>query len=157
MFLPSHELAYKTLLGGSSRASVNLYGSVKNLGGRILEEFEDLIYHDRSPNEVGVDSHKRYQKIVLLAPGVYKLDLIVKDTISGKIGHFERRLDLPRSVSQELSLSALVLANRIMPSGDESLTKPFARFWAGTSIRLSPTALIPRKGLGFILKCTTML
>ena len=101
VFLPSHELAYKTLLGGSSRASVNLYGSVKNLGGRILEEFEDLIYHDRSPNEVGVDSHKRYQKIVLLAPGVYKLDLIVKDTISGKIGHFERRLDLPRSVSQE--------------------------------------------------------
>ena len=73
-----------------------------------------------------MDSHKRYQKIVLLAPGVYKLDLIVKDTISGKIGHFERRLDLPRSVSQELSLSALVLANRIMPSGDESLTKPFA-------------------------------
>ena len=126
VFLPSHELAYKTLLGGSSRASVNLYGSVKNLGGRILEEFEDLIYYDRSPNEVGVDSHKRYQKIVSLAPGVYKLDLIVKDTISGKIGHFERRLDLPRSVSQELSLSALVLANRIIPSGDESLAKPFA-------------------------------
>ena len=128
VFVPREELAYKPLGDQTLRASVNLYGSIKDLGGRTVQEFEETIYDDRPQNSsrsaVGA---RRYQKIVRLQPAIYKLDLVAKDLNSNKIGHVQQRLDLPLRMSSDLSLSSLVLSDLIIKSPDTTLLPtPFA-------------------------------
>ena len=127
VFVPREELAYEPLGDQTLRASVSLYGSIKDLGGRTVQEFEETIYDDRPQNSsrsaVGA---RRYQKIVRLQPAIYKLDLVAKDLNSNKIGHVQQRLDLPLRMSGDLSLSSLVLSDLIIKSPDTTLPTPFA-------------------------------
>ena len=126
VFLPLNELTYETpAAGGTARATVNLYGSVKSMGGRTINEFEEIIYDDRGDSSIEPNGQKSFQKILPLAPGIYKLDLIAKDVGSKKIGHLQQRLNLPLVVPDGLSLSSLVLSDTMVPAKDETLPNPF--------------------------------
>ncbi len=127
VFVPREELAYEPLGDQTLRANVNLYGSIKDLGGRTVQEFEETIYDDRQRNSsLSAVGAKRYQKIVRLKPAIYKLDLVAKDLNSSKIGHLQQRLELPLRMSGDLSLSSLVLSDLIIKSPDTTLPTPFA-------------------------------
>jgi len=54
-----------------------------------------------------------YQKAVPLAPNLYRLDLVVKDTNSGNVGVVNTRLAVPRFQDDQLSTSSLILADDI--------------------------------------------
>ena len=126
VFLPLNELAYEAPSAGAApRATVQLYGSVKSMGGRIVSEFEETIYDDRRLSAAEVKGRKSFQKVLPLAPGIYKLDLIAKDLGSQKIGHLQQRLVLPVSVPEGLSLSSLVLSDTIVPAKGATLPSPF--------------------------------
>ena len=126
VFLPLDELTYEIPAGGAvSRATVHLYGSVKSMTGRIVSEFEETIYDDRQDAGAGLRKHKSFQKVLPLAPGIYKLDLIAKDLGSEKIGHLQQRLQLPVKAPDGLSLSSLVLSDMIVPAKGETLPSPF--------------------------------
>ena len=126
VFLPLNELAYEPPSAGAApRATVQLYGSVKSMGGRIVSEFEETIYDDRRLSATEVKGRKSFQKVLPLPPGIYKLDLIAKDLGSQKIGHLQQRLRLPVSVPEGLSLSSLVLSDTIVPAKGETLPSPF--------------------------------
>ncbi len=126
VFLPLSELTYETPAGGgTARATVNLYGSVKSMGGRRVTEFEETIYDDRGDSSAESKGQKSFQKILPLPPGIYKLDLIAKDLGSKKIGHLQQRLNLPLVVPEGLSLSSLVLSDTMVPAKDETLPNPF--------------------------------
>jgi len=102
---------------------VELYASIKTLTGNIVREFEDVITQERKAglNDGGI---KRYQKTVALDPGLYKLTLIVKDLVSGRIGFQKQRLEVSRK-SDRLWLSPPVLADLIVPVKNETLADPF--------------------------------
>ena len=58
----------------------------------------------------GVSIH---QKIIPLRPGLYKIDLVVKDMNSGNAGVINRALQVPRYPDDKLTVSSLILADLV--------------------------------------------
>ena len=56
-----------------------------------------------------------YQKQVPLSPGLYKLDIVVKDVNSGNVGVVDTRLAVPRFQEDTLSASSVILSDQIAP------------------------------------------
>jgi GWxTD domain-containing protein len=102
-----------------NRAKVNVYGIVTSLSGRIAAEWEDEITRDFNDLyfHQGKDKLSKYQRIVALAPGQrYRLDLIVKDVNSKKIGTVSQGLVVPKYDEVGLQSSTIILADNITPA-----------------------------------------
>src|SRR5260370_34204439 len=54
-----------------------------------------------------------YQKAVPLRPGLYRLDLVIKDVHSGNVGVVNSRLQVPRYEDENQEASSLILADQI--------------------------------------------
>lgn len=96
-------------------ARMGVYGRVTSLSGRVMTKFEDDLLVSYRPEffEKGRSSHSMYQKVLTLPEGQrYKLDLVVKDLKSGKVGILQQAI-LPPSRTDRLSSSSLILANSI--------------------------------------------
>ena len=100
---------------GIHRSTVNIFGRVTTMTGRIVQTFEDVISLDVPPSlfEQTLEQPSVYQKALPLRPGLYKLHLVLKDLNSGNIGTLETRLAVPRFDEEQLSHSSLILADRI--------------------------------------------
>ena len=100
---------------GLQHAVVNVFGRITTMTGRIVQTFEDVIELDIPPAlfEQGLNRPSVYQKAVPLRPGLYKLNLVLKDLNSGNVGTMERRLAVPRFDESELAHSSLILADLI--------------------------------------------
>lgn len=100
---------------GLHHATVNIFGRVSTLTGRIIDTFEDVIELQVPPAllERTLEEAPLYQKSLLLRPGLYKLNLVVKDLNSGNLGTLERRLPVPRFEEDQLAHSSLILADLI--------------------------------------------
>jgi GWxTD domain-containing protein len=97
------------------RSVVNVFGRITTLTGRIVQTFEDVISLDVPPSllERTLSEKAVYQKAVPLRPGLYKLNLVLKDLNSGNVGTLERRLAVPLFEEEQLAHSTLILADRI--------------------------------------------
>ncbi len=83
--------------------------------GRVVQTFEDPVSKD-FPDSLFQQSLKLqsiYQKAVPLRPGLYRLDLVIKDVQSGNIGVVNTRLQVPRYDDDKLDASSLILADQI--------------------------------------------
>jgi GWxTD domain-containing protein len=102
---------------GAYKARVGLYGAVTSLNGRIVAEFEDTIASQYSAERFpqGQAQKSMYQRPVLLGPGIYKLDLVVKDLNTGDMGTVSTNLNLPKLEGEVLASSPLLLAKMIQP------------------------------------------
>ncbi len=99
-----------------NRATVNVYGIVTNLTGRIMAEFEDTIVADFLDEHFQAAKNRRseYQKIVALPPGQrYKLDLVVEDINSKNVGTLSLGINVPKYDGESLQSSTIILANSI--------------------------------------------
>ena len=67
-----------------------------------------------------------YQKVIPLRPSLYKIDIVVKDMNSGNVGVVNHALPVPRYPDEKLTLSSLILADRVesVPSSQVG-TGPF--------------------------------
>jgi hypothetical protein len=54
-----------------------------------------------------------FQKSVPLAPGMYRMNIVAKDIVSGDINNYELALRVPRFEEEKLASSTLVLADLI--------------------------------------------
>jgi hypothetical protein len=54
-----------------------------------------------------------YQASVPLAPGLYRLNVVAKDTISGNMNNYEVALNVPHYDDEKLASSSLILADQI--------------------------------------------
>src|SRR5580693_7828111 len=100
---------------GVDSASINVFARITTLSGRIVQTFEDTLRAD-FPTELlakSVGTSRIYQKAVPLSPGLYRLDVVVKDVNSGNVGVVNTRLAVPRFQDDELSSSSLILADDI--------------------------------------------
>ncbi len=114
--VPNRAMTFQEKNGVQS-ATLNIFGRVTTLGGRIAQTFEDTVRQDipSSLLQQSLEGRSVYQKAIPLRPGLYKLDLVVKDVNSGDIGVVETRLPVPRFTEDHLGSSTLILADRIDP------------------------------------------
>ena len=112
--LKNRDLGYKSNQGLQS-ATLDLYARITDVGGRLVQTFEDVISRD-VPESLFVaskDMSSIYQKSVPLRSGLYRLDIVIKDTQSGKVGVLGTALRVPRFEEDKLDASSLILADRI--------------------------------------------
>jgi GWxTD domain-containing protein len=112
--IPNSQLSFQAKEGIHS-AVVNIFGRITTLTGRVVQTFEDSVSRD-FPDSLYQQSLKLqsiYQKAVPLRPGLYRLDLVIKDVQSGNIGAVNNRLAVPRYQDDKLEASSLILADQI--------------------------------------------
>jgi hypothetical protein len=112
--VPNSQLSFQSKDGIHS-AVMNIFGRVSTLTGRVVQTFEDSVTRD-FPDSLYQQSLKLqsiYQKAVPLRPGLYRLDLVIKDVQSGNIGVVNSRLQVPRYDDDKLEASSLILADQI--------------------------------------------
>ncbi len=112
--IPNSQLSFQNKDGVHS-ATLNIFGRVSTLTGRIVQTFEDSVSRD-FPDTLFQQSLKLssiYQKAVPLRPGLYRLDLVIKDVQSANIGVVNTRLAVPRFEEDKLQASSLILADQI--------------------------------------------
>ena len=100
---------------GIHSATLNIFGRVSTLTGRVVQTFEDPVAKD-FPDSLFQKSLKLqsiYQKAVPLRPGLYRLDIVVKDVQSGNVGVINTRLAVPRYADDKLDASTLILADQL--------------------------------------------
>jgi GWxTD domain-containing protein len=105
--------------GGVQVASANIVGRITNVAGRRVNFFEDVVTTTATPQEL-IDAKSRksaYQKTIVLGPGYYKADLIVRDPNSGATGIRHVGFTVPKFGS-ELAVSSLIICSVLEKSED---------------------------------------
>lgn len=112
--IPTRQLSFNTKAGVDS-AALNLFARITSLSGRVIQTFEDTIRRDvpESLLQQSLTTSSIYQKAVPLSPGLYRLDIVIKDVNSGNVGVVNTRLAVPRFEDDHLSSSSLILADQI--------------------------------------------
>ena len=135
--MENQDLVYKDS-GGIQQAAANIYAKITAVSGRRAGLFEDVVTSSYVPEalEMGQQQKSAYQKNVVLPPGNYKIDLVVRDVNSGKTGIIKQGFVVPRYTDAELSHSTLILASRIEPLNGKL---PTGQFTLGT-LKIIPNA-----------------
>src|SRR5580700_9310930 len=100
---------------GVDSSTVNLFARITSLSGRIVQTIEDTLRTDipASLLQQSLSGSSIYQKAVPLSPGLYRLDIVLKDLNSNNVGVVNTRLAVPRFQDDQLSSSSLILADEI--------------------------------------------
>ncbi len=112
--------------GGIQVANINITGRIVNVVGRRVNFFEDAVSTTATTEEL-IEAKERksaYQKTVVLAPGHYKADLLVRDTRTGAAGLRHIGFIVPRFGS-DLTTSSLILASVLHQVADETASRQF--------------------------------
>ncbi len=122
--------------GGLQQARMNIFGRITSVAGRRAGIFEDPVITTATTEELTEAKNRKsaYQKAVPLAPGTYKVDVIVRDVTSGATGVKHVGFTVPRYDPQKLSTSTLVLASRLENLNDQLAVGQFV---------IGPTKVIP--------------
>jgi GWxTD domain-containing protein len=114
--IPNNQLSFQSK-DGVHTATLNLFARVSSLSGRTVQTFEDTIRRDFPDSllQGSLKSASIYQKAVPLRPGLYRLDVVLKDTTSNNIGVVNTRLAVPPFDDDKLQASTLILADEISP------------------------------------------
>ncbi|MDA2927621.1 GWxTD domain-containing protein [Acidobacteria bacterium AH-259-G07] len=136
--LENKELTFKEELG-IHRAQIALYGIVTSITNRVVAQFEDdvdVLFQSKEL-ERGRLGRSLYQKMLLLDQKTrYKLDLVVKDLNSGKVGVKRQAIIPTRYTDEKLTASSLILSDFIRPV--EEVPKEEQMFVLG-DIRIHPS------------------
>ncbi|HUN64355.1 MAG TPA: GWxTD domain-containing protein [Candidatus Sulfotelmatobacter sp.] len=112
--VPNSQLSFKAKDGVHS-AEMNIFGRVSSVSGKVIQTFEDAVIKDYPDSLFPMASKQMsiYQKALPLRPGLYRLDLVIKDVDSGNVGAINTRLAVPRYGDDKLEASSLILADQI--------------------------------------------
>ncbi|MGH9338131.1 MAG: GWxTD domain-containing protein [Acidobacteriota bacterium] len=110
---PNRELVFQQS-GNVHVAMMAVYGKVTDLSGRVVKEFDHEImtsYQSRLLQK-GLSEVSMYQKNMMLEPRMrYKLDLVVKDLKSGKMGVIRQAIIPPFYGHEKLASSSVMLTS----------------------------------------------
>ncbi len=108
---------------GVAMGTVNILGRVTNLNHKPIQTFEDTVSVQvpsellgRTKNNMSV-----YWKSLPLRPGLYRVDIAIKDVNNpDHIGTWRRSINVPKYDDDKLSASSLILADQMerVPSKD---------------------------------------
>jgi hypothetical protein len=108
---------------GVSSAVINIFGRITTLSGRVVNTFEDTIHKDTTDAQLPqmTKGASVYSKAVPLSPGLYRLDVVMKDVNSGNVGAVNTRLAVPRYDDDKLASSSLIIADQISPVSSKNI------------------------------------
>jgi GWxTD domain-containing protein len=112
--------------GGVQVANMNIVGRIINVVGRRVNFFEDAVNTTATTEELveAKDRKSAYQKTVVLAPGHYKADVLVRDVKSGAGGFRQIGFIVP-SFGSNLATSSLILASVLQRVTEETASRHF--------------------------------
>ncbi len=102
---------------GVQRGTVNIFGRVTTLTGKIVQTFEDTAQVD-VPAELlprTAENSSVYWKALPLRPGRYKVEIAVKDVNGDRKGLWSRGIVVPEFSDDKLSTSTLIVADQMEP------------------------------------------
>jgi GWxTD domain-containing protein len=132
---------------GVSKGVVNILGKVTTIMHKTVQTFEDTV-EVNEPAELlqkSLDRPSIYWKALPLLPGLYRLDIVIKDVNNpDHIGIYGKSLEVPTYHDEKLATSTLILADlmnevssREIGSGNFVIGNTFVR------PRVSPNAATP--------------
>ncbi|HEV2801338.1 MAG TPA: GWxTD domain-containing protein [Pyrinomonadaceae bacterium] len=134
-----------TDVGGVQTARMNIFGRITSVAGRRVGVFEDAVTATATAADL-LDIKNRksaYGKTVPLAPGTYRVDVIVRDINSGATQVKHLGFTVPKYDAKQLSTSTLVLAVRLQSMSDQPAV---GQFTIGQFKVIPNVARIYRKG-----------
>ena len=102
---------------GVQRGTVNIFGRVTTLSGKVAQTFEETVQAD-IPSELlpkMVAGSQVYWKALPLRPGRYRLDLVLKDVNGDRKGTWSKGIIVPDYADDKLSSSSLIVADSMEP------------------------------------------
>ncbi len=127
--LENTDLVYKSR-GGIQEAAANIHARVTNVSGRRVGLFEDVVTSSFLPEQLdaGQKNKSVYNKDLILPPGTYKIDLVVRDVNSGRTDIKHQGFKVPDYAKEEgITSSTLILASRLEALNGRLATGPFVR------------------------------
>jgi GWxTD domain-containing protein len=101
---------------GVSRGVVNILGKVTTLTHKTVQTFEDTVEVEQPAEllEKSLDKQSVYWKALPLVPGLYRLDIAIKDKNNpDHMGIYGRGLEVPTYHDEKLATSTLILADKM--------------------------------------------
>ncbi len=121
--LKTRDITFNTK-DGVSTGKVNILGRVSNMVHKPVVTFEDTV-EVSSPSELldGLRKGSRvYWKSLPLRPGMYKLDIVIKDVNNpDHVGRFTQALSVPKYDDDTLGHSSLILADMMYKVGSKEI------------------------------------
>jgi GWxTD domain-containing protein len=108
---------------GVAMGTVNILGRVTNLNHKPIQTFEDTV-SVQTPSELlerSKSGERVYWKSLPLRPGLYRLDIVIKDVNNqDHVGTWSRSINVPKYDDDKLATSSLILADQMerVPSKD---------------------------------------
>jgi GWxTD domain-containing protein len=100
---------------GVQRGTINIFGRVTTLTGRVAQTFEDTVQND-VPAELlpkVAENSSVYWKALPLRPGRYRFDIVVKDVNGDRVGTWNKGIVVPDYADDKLSASSLIVADQM--------------------------------------------
>jgi GWxTD domain-containing protein len=136
---------------GVARGVVNILGKVTTLTHKTVQTFEDTVEVEQ-PSELlekSLDRQSVYWKALPLLPGLYRLDIAIKDVNNADhMGIYGRGLDVPTYHDEKLATSTLILADQMNTVSSREIGS--GNFIIGNTFirpRVSPNPATPVKFL----------
>jgi GWxTD domain-containing protein len=151
--IPTRQLSFAEKQGVDS-ATVNLFARITTLSGRPVQTFEDTVHRDvpAALLQQSLSTSSIYQKAVPLRPGLYRLDIVLKDVNSNNVGVVNTRLAVPRFEEDKLSTSSLIIADQIQRVSAKDIG--LGQFVLG-DVKVRPkmdSAFLPSETMGVFLQ-----
>jgi hypothetical protein len=99
-----------------AKGVVNILGKVTTLTHKTVQTFEDTVEVTQPAEllEKSLDHQSVYWKALPLLPGLYRLDIAVKDVNNpDHMGYYGRSLEVPTYHDEKLGTSSLILADQM--------------------------------------------
>jgi GWxTD domain-containing protein len=100
---------------GVSKGVVDVYGRITTLTGKIAQTFEEPV-GVTSPEELlpkELEKHSVYWKALPLKPGMYRLDVVLKDVNGDRKGTWSKSIRVPEFSEDKLASSSLIVADQM--------------------------------------------
>lgn len=116
------ELAFENI-GGLPTAKMNIFGRITAVSGKRSGIFEDSVTTSATAGELAEmkDRKSIYQKAIALQPGTYKVDVVVRDVVTGNRGVVNQGFTVPRYDDKKLSTSTLILASKLRSTTERDI------------------------------------
>jgi GWxTD domain-containing protein len=101
---------------GVAKGLVNILMKVTTITGKTVQTQEDTVEVDQPAEllEKSLDRQSVYWKAIPLVPGLYRLDIAIKDVNNpDHIGYYGRGIDVPVYHDEKLGASSLILADEM--------------------------------------------
>ena len=101
--------------GGLQTARLNIFGKIVTVTDRRVGAFEDSVTTSATVVELTEAKERKsaYSKAVVLEPGRYRADVIVRDVVSGATGVRQLAFQVPKYEEGKLATSSLILAAKL--------------------------------------------